>query len=284
MDDSNTRDAGAGDADPTASPDVASALGTYLEIVDSCAPGLVEGLYVVGSFALDDWQPGRSDNDIVAVTAEPATDEDAANLVTAHALLAEHQPRPYVDGPYVAWGDLITPPMALHRPWSLEGRLLHDGDCFELNPVTWYVLATHGVTVRGPAVDRLGVYLDVDARVRFVVDNLASYWAPLADQVREACEANPDHHFTADALEWCALGALRLHHTAFQGGVVSKTGAGEYGLRIAPSRFAPVLREAMAIRAGTSTATSASAHQMLLAAELITWCTQAAADAAAPGV
>ena len=56
--------------------DVATALGTYLEIVDSTAPGLVEGLYVVGSYALDDWQPGRSDIDIVAVLAEPATDED----------------------------------------------------------------------------------------------------------------------------------------------------------------------------------------------------------------
>ncbi|MGZ6986890.1 MAG: nucleotidyltransferase domain-containing protein, partial [Ilumatobacteraceae bacterium] len=69
--------------------DVAAALGTYLEIVDSVAPGMVEGLYVVGSFALDDWQPGRSDIDIVAVTAEPATDEDFGSLRTVHALLAE---------------------------------------------------------------------------------------------------------------------------------------------------------------------------------------------------
>ena len=52
--------------------DVATALGTYLDVVDSCAPGLVEGLYVVGSFALDDWRPGHSDIDIVAVTAECA--------------------------------------------------------------------------------------------------------------------------------------------------------------------------------------------------------------------
>ena len=36
--------------DKTRAMDVASALGTYLEIVDSTAPGLIEGLYVVGSF------------------------------------------------------------------------------------------------------------------------------------------------------------------------------------------------------------------------------------------
>jgi hypothetical protein len=265
-------------------PDVATALGTYLEIVDSCAPGLVEGLYVVGSYALDDWRPGHSDIDIVAVTAEPATDDDAADLVTAHALLAEHQPRPFVDGPYVAWGDLITPPMALHRPWSLEGRLHHDGDCFELNPVTWYVLATAGVTVRGPAVDRLGVYLEVDARVRFVVDNMASYWAPLAEQVQQVCDADPTHLFTPDSFEWCALGALRLHHTAFVGGVVSKRGAGEYGLDVAPVRFAGVLRDALAVRAGTTALTAIDAARMRTAAELIAWCARDVAAAAAPGV
>ncbi len=264
--------------------DVATALGTYLEVVDSCAPGLVEGLYVVGSFALDDWRLGHSDIDIVAVTAEPATDEDAATLVTAHALLAEHQPRPFVDGPYVAWGDLITPPMSLHRPWSLEGRLHHDGDCFELNPVTWYVLAAHGVTVRGPSVDRLGTYVDVDARVRFVVDNLASYWSPLSEQVRRACDADPTRAFEPDSFEWCALGALRLHHTAFRGGVVSKRGAGEYGLEVAPARFAGVLHDALAVRAGTSTLTAVDTGRMRLAADLIQWCTRTVADAAAPGV
>ncbi len=268
----------------TAPIDVATALGTYLDVVDSCAPGLVEGLYVVGSYALDDWVPGHSDIDIVAVTAEPATDDDAATLVTAHAVLAEVQPRPFVDGPYVAWGDLITPPMALHRPWALEHRLRHDGDCFELNPVTWYVLATSGVTVRGPSVERLGVYVDVDARVRFVVDNLAAYWAPLADQVIAACDADPAHLFSPDSLEWCALGALRLHATAFRGDVLSKRSAGEYGLETAPSRFAGVLHDALAIRAGASPLEAVDTDRMRSAAELVRWCAETVSAAAAPGV
>jgi hypothetical protein len=261
--------------------DVATALGTYLEIVDSCAPGLVEGLYVVGSFALDDWHDGTSDIDIVAVTAEPATDDDAATLLTAHALLSEHQPRPFVDGPYLAWGDLITPPMALHRPWSLDGRLRHDAECFELNAVTWSVLATHGVTVRGPTVDRLGVYVDVEARTRFVTDNLRGYWKPLAAQIRDACQAEPDRSFEASLFEWCALGALRLHATAFTGEVVSKRRAGEYGLRVAPATTHDALVTAIAIRTQQPDApTSVTASHMLRALEVIEWCVADAARAA----
>jgi hypothetical protein len=263
--------------------DVATALGTYLEIVDSCAPGLVEGLYVVGSFALDDWHEGRSDIDIVGVTAEPATEEDAGALLTAHAVLSEHLPQPFIDGPYVAWGDLITPPMALHRPWSLEHRFRHDAECFELNPVTWYVLGTYGVTVRGPTADRLGVYLDVEARTQFVVENLRSYWQPLADRLRAVCAAEPDRTFPATMLEWCALGALRLHVTAFTGDVVSKRAAGEHGLRVTPDTMHATLATALAVRTASRTAPdTVSTTGLLGAADVIEWCARDVARAARP--
>lgn len=264
--------------------DVETALGTYLELVDSCAPGLIEGLYVIGSFALGDWHEGRSDIDIVAVTAEAATDDDAAQLRTAHALLAEQLPDgPSIDGPYVAWADLITPPMGLHRPWALHGEFHHDGDCFELNPVTWYTLAAHGVTVRGPAVDRLGIYVDVDARVRFCVDNLIGYWRPLAAQVHAMAEATPDGQFDAGSLEWVTLGALRLHHTCFRGGVVSKAAAGHYGIEVAPAQFHDLLRTAIAVRAGRSPSVSYGSDVLRVAADLVDWCVGEAEAALAVG-
>jgi hypothetical protein len=249
--------------------DVASALGTYLEIADSTVPGLVEGLYVLGSYALDDWLPGRSDIDIVAVLAEPATDEDFGALRTAHALLNEHQPRPFIDGPYVAWADLISAPATgLHRPWCLDGELHHDGDCFEINPVTWYTLATYGVTVRGPAAEKLGVWHEVEERVRFVIDNLSTYWHQLAESVVEACEL-PDSSFDLASFEWCALGALRLHYTAFTGDVTSKRGAGEYGIVVTPDYLHDVLLAALDARAtGEGDVTTA---MMLGAADVISW-------------
>lgn len=247
-------------------------LGRYLGIVDACAPGYVEGLYVVGSYALGDWQPDHSDIDIIAVTAAPATDEDVGNLRIAHALLAEQQPRPFIDGPYVAWGDLVTPPMSLHRPWTLMGDLHHDGDCFELNPVTWYVLAEYGVTVRGPSVDQLGIVVDLEERVRFVTDNLDTYWRSIAADLIRATDADPSREFDAGSLEWCALGALRLHRTALFGDVISKLNAGQYGLGVAPGEFAPVLHHAMRIRAGEDPDQRVQGAELRRAAELIIWC------------
>lgn len=252
--------------------DVATALGTYLQLADSVDPGLVEGLYVVGSYALDDWVEGSSDIDIVAVTAEPATDDDFGSLRTLHALLQEQQPLPHIDGPYVAWGDLVVEPATgLHRPWVLQDELHHDGECFEINPITWYTLATYGVTVRGPAAPSLDIPIDTEARVRFVVDNLRGYWRDVASGVASACDRDDPPAFDAGSLVWCALGPLRLHYTAFTGDVTSKRGAGEYGLDVTPARFHDTLRSALDLRASGEQGVAAP-DQMRLTAELTEWC------------
>lgn len=250
---------------------VRAALGAYLDILDAAAPSLVEGLYIVGSFALGDWVAGASDIDVVVVTAEPASDDDFGTLRTAHALLAEQHPLPHIDGPYLAWGDLvIEPATGLHRPWTLDGRLHHDGDCFEINPITWYTLATYGVAVRGPSPDSLGIPTDVEARIRFVVDNLRSYWSSVADDVSGACTRTADAVFDGSSFVWCALGALRLHYTAFTGDVTSKRGAGEHGLRVAPTWFHATLTRALSMRAAGEVG-EASASLMADTAALIRW-------------
>ena len=255
-------------SDATFDAGLAAALGTYLEIVDEVAAGLVEGLYVVGSAALDDWHPLHSDIDIVAVTAEPATEADAAQLRMAHALLAERQPLPHIDGPYVAWGDLIIEPTVSHRPWVFAGELHHDAECFEINPITWYTLATYGITVRGALPASLGISTDTEARIRFVIENLNTYWRTSQQVVASGCASG--RQFTPADLEWCALGTLRLHYTAFTADVSSKSAAGQYGLDVTPTRFHDVIREALCSRSGIDVGLPASAL-MTRCAELMTW-------------
>jgi hypothetical protein len=73
---------------------VAETVSAYLDAVDAEAPGLVEGLYLVGSAALDDFRPGDSDLDYLAVTAERPGPAAVAALALAHRRLREARPRP----------------------------------------------------------------------------------------------------------------------------------------------------------------------------------------------
>jgi len=70
-------------------PSVFDAIHNWLEHHDRCVPGLLVGLYLVGSLALEDWRPG-SDIDIVAVLEHEPTDDEVELLRAAHeASIAE---------------------------------------------------------------------------------------------------------------------------------------------------------------------------------------------------
>ncbi len=222
------------------------AVAAWLDAHDRLAPGLVEGLYVVGSIALDDWQP-RSDVDIVAVTADPASESDAELLAAAHAAFVADHDGPTVDGPYLAWGDLTAPPMPVLRPWTLDAQFTHDGDCFEINPITWYTLATRGVAVRGPAAADLEVATAVDDRRSFVRENVDTYWRAARDDLARAAGVPDRAEFPAAVVEWCALGVARMLFTAETGDVTSKTDAGRWAAERLPAHAA-LLERAVAIR------------------------------------
>ncbi|MEZ5296316.1 MAG: nucleotidyltransferase domain-containing protein [Ilumatobacteraceae bacterium] len=204
--------------------DARSALERWLAVHDEVAPGLVEGLYAVGSLALDDWQP-RSDIDIVAFTADPATDDDAELLRTAHELAQGELDRS-VDGPRLAWGDVTVAPISLHRPWTLDGVFHHDGDCFEINPV-------RGTPSRSTASPCAAPHRRRSASSpTWTIDGCSSVTTsgrtgarspPRSLRLRTTWSAS---RFDAEVTEWCVLGIARMFTTYRTGRVLSKTAAG----------------------------------------------------------
>ena len=99
-----------------------------------------------------------------------------------------------------------------------------------------------------------------------------SYWRSLATQIATALESDPSREFGADIFEWCTLGALRLHRTAFAGDVVSKHGAGVHGLEVAPEEFHEVLARALAMRADQTPRQAVASSDMATARRIIEWC------------
>ncbi len=216
---------------------------------DEIAPRSIEGLYVIGSIALDDWQPHSSDIDIVAITTEPADEEMAATLLTAHAVFLERCPSARVDGPFLAWGDLTLSPQGATRPWTLDGDFHHDAECFELNPVTWHTLATHGIRVRGPEAAELDIPLDLDEFGRFITDNSRHYWKPVHDQFEAALsEMRPTDTLPSSVPVWCLLGVCRMLYSAATGGVTSKSAAGLWAADVLGEQHRKVCESVVALR------------------------------------
>ena len=191
---------------------VDEALAVWLAAHDEVTPGTIEGLYVVGSVALDDWTP-HSDVDVVAVVADPSDPDLAGDLAAAHALVRQRTDRP-IDGPFVAWGDLVVPPMAVQRPWVLDGELHVDGESAEINPVTWFTLAERGIPVRGPSPERIGVHVDEADRRTWVRENLDTYWRGVGERLAAALESDTrEEGFDGAVLEWTVLGVARMLYT-----------------------------------------------------------------------
>jgi hypothetical protein len=234
----------------TMPPAVQAVVDDFLALAGARTPGLVQGLYLVGSVALDDFRPHASDVDFVAVTDGPLSPADVAAVRRVHAALAARHRRPYFDGVYVTWRDLTGDP-ALAGPGATahEGRLdpRPGGGC---DPVTWHTLADHGVTAHGPRREDVPVWTDRTTLAAWTHRNLDDYWRPwlrrssrLWSPAGLACVDNWGP-------VWGVLGVSRLHYTLTTGAITSKHGAGLYARETFDQRWRRVVEECLRLRRG----------------------------------
>lgn len=217
----------------------------YLSIVDSKAPGLVEGLYLVGSTALDDFRPGLSDVDFVAVTGLPV---DPEVVRPVHAEVAQRHRRPFFDGLYVTWADLASDPRTVPPGVSVHEHRLDTAGRAERHPVTWHTLDQCGVAVRGPHA--FDIWTDRDGLAESVRENLRTYWR----RWHTAGSLPVSKAAAATLLDWgpvwVVLGVSRLHYTLATGRITSKTGAGVHARETFPERWHRIIDECLRIRRG----------------------------------
>ncbi|KZC00389.1 hypothetical protein AU375_03377 [Methylobacterium radiotolerans] len=216
----------------------------HLAAVDTAVPDFVEALYLVGSAAMGDFRPSLSDVDFVAVTqARPGNGELVA-LAEAHARLALERPTPALDGIYLTWDDLRDGPVGIpDGPCVQRGRFFASG-CHDRHPLTWSVLGTSAVTVRGPLCAGTGLWRGAAHLERWAlagVDECRGRWLG-TDTADEATL------LAADGVERAVLGMCRLHYILATRVVPSKSDAGLYGLITFPPEWHRVIDEALRIR------------------------------------
>ncbi|MER5355826.1 nucleotidyltransferase domain-containing protein [Kitasatospora sp. NPDC002551] len=220
----------------------------YLSLVDAAAPGLVEGLYVVGSTALGDFHPARSDIDFVAVTADPVTGEQLAGLERAHARLAVRYPRPAFDGPYLTWHELAGSPAQAAPGPHVFGGTLRRRVRSDRTPVLWHTLARQGVTLCGPRAQELMIDTDPRELAAWTVGNLEEYWRPWWRRSSRLVSGPGLACLNGRGPAWGVLGVSRLHYTLATGRIASKRGAGEYARVVFDERWRRIVDECLRVR------------------------------------
>jgi len=220
----------------------------YLSMADAAAPGLVEALYVVGSAAMQDFRPGLSDLDFVAVTSGQIDRAAMAALADVHARLARIRRAPMLDGIYVTWDELRAGPLAAPEGPCVSSGRFHASGCHERHAATWSRLGSDAVTVRGPLCAGAVIWRDPERLERWVLASIEGHWRPWLARNAGVLPRGRIVPLRARTVEACVLGICRLHYALATGVVPSKSDAGLYGLIAFPREWHRIIDEALRIR------------------------------------
>lgn len=245
---------------------------SYLRLADCLLPGWVSGFYLVGSAALGEYRPGKSDLDFVAVVSSGLDRAGLQRLRGLHltagadaalrsAIRGRSPLSGTANGVFVRQSDVHLPVSKIEPVASHVGTHFMVGQGFDVNPVVWKVLAEQGLTIRGPAVATLNLDPEPGAMRQWNLDNLNSYWLHWGEAVakkdRFAYLAIRLPRAFRHMIAWGVLGAPRLHCTVATGRIVGKLCAGEYALNVFHRQWQPLVNAALAYWRGEAGPTSA---------------------------
>jgi hypothetical protein len=131
------------------------------------------GLYAAGSFGTPDFEPERSDVDLVAVLEKAPDEEELKALTSVHRALARQQPvGPRLHCLYAARPDLEN----THREWPYwaDGKMRTK----TLTAITRIELHDHGVVVAGEPIAGRIPYVTPEELVDAVRTELGRVWLP----------------------------------------------------------------------------------------------------------
>jgi hypothetical protein len=213
-------------------------LRAYATRLERDAPGVLAGLYGVGSVALGDFRPPLSNIDVVAVSGEPWSPAALRLAVRAGVALRLRRQPPRIC--CITWDDLAADPAGLDVTCFLGRRRIPS---IELaNPLTWQVLRTSAVSVHGPEYPDIGVG---DLR-GWAADRLSGWWGSWVRHRAGRAGTLLDRRSTTERV----LEVARLVQIVSSGRVVSKAEAGELALGSSGERFQRILKDAVGFRQG----------------------------------
>ena len=167
-------------------------LGRFVDAVRPVLP--LVSVWAHGSLAGGDYQPGRSDLDLIAILGRPCTAAEEQQLGEVHESLGSASALASgLHCSYCAAGELDDP-ARLHLTWAHEEFMRR-----RVTPVTRRELHDFGLVLYGEAPAALLPPVTGEQLAGFVVQDLESFWLP-----------SLDHRKRWDRDIWVDLGLLTL--------------------------------------------------------------------------
>lgn len=218
----------------------------YLLRISQRLPSFFDSFYIVGSIALEEFNPHFSDVDFVAVIHHQATCDEIEALRDIHAEVARHQQRWKLSGMYILrnevgkLGSEVKPLLGYH-----DGRLnIHPN--FEMNPITWWILKNSGISLLGSNPCELLITIDPQVLVAWTHENMNTYWKSWTQHPGRLIALLTDW-----GIQWTVLGVLRQFYTIREKKIITKQRAGDYALSVISQSWHPIIHEAIRIRTKT---------------------------------
>lgn len=217
---------------------------SYIFQVNQQLPNFLSAFYIVGSIALDEFNPHFSDVDFVAVTNHLATDGEIEVLRQTHQEVEQHYSRWKLSGMYLLQNDLGK------SKEEIGTRLVfHDGNLklqtnFDASPVTWWILKNGGIPVLGIDPRKLPIAIDESYLVAWMLENMNTYWKSWTQRPSKLIILLIDW-----GIQWTVLGVARQFYTIREKRFITKQRSGEYALSVVPQKWHRILKEAIRLRA-----------------------------------
>jgi hypothetical protein len=228
-------------------PQVRDILHKFTARLKHLDPDLVEGIYLTGSLALQDFHPRKSDIDLVLLCKALPDKQLQRKISVVHKTIETEFPASTLNCWYITYASLDYNPIS--NPPALlfeKGKLRHQPQ--GISPVTLYELSKYSLFVSGIPVDELSIRVSPKEINDFLYLNINSYWSGWLDKHNKWSHGKLILLLFPRMTEWVILGLTRQFYTLKTGLIASKSQAGHYAIQHLPREHHDIIAKAIQIR------------------------------------
>ena len=219
---------------------------------------MIKGIYIIGSYGLNDFNQNLSDIDFIVTIEKELTDKQTEIIKSIHLEIERETIQPNLNGIYILENQLGKTSKEIDRlTYFHEGELKTDynkSNYYEINPITWSELKLSGVTIYGKKREEIEIKLDWEKIDKYLHENINSYWKRWL--IASKNYFHPYYYMTLIRRgdnEWCVSGVARQLYTLKEHKITSKRKACEYLMDKVPGKHLKILRDAIGYRKGIRT-------------------------------